>query len=385
MRALLIVTVIAVLAIAGVYIYQTMQPAVSPQSASQGLDRKNSGQLPRVTHNTDGGQTSTQPDTYEPTESASDTSPTTLNNNNNSAAAIKVQPVDEQQLTASDNILEDIITSPVDDLTKQAAKQHIEEVTRSPKEAINIAEADHFVTVDQLLELPLQQLITPATTQAAVSTQDNVKTYAVDTGPIKATQLKPDPADVQKATPKKAEESGFSFENIRRKIVTVFSDENGDSNPSPQDISRTKAATEEAIAQLGSHLDNQIKLQALLNNPDTAKNQVFFIHAVTGGDEQGLWGIIQNGVIKTFAKGIRIQDRMITANIPRQADERLANRSSSFLGAILDRKVKDTYVYNYQKGILGQNPNLITPGQELIIVSFEEAELIAIYNHFINQ
>ncbi|WP_261841531.1 hypothetical protein [Aliamphritea ceti] len=373
MRALLIVAVIAVLAIAGIYIYQSMQPAVSPQTASQGSDRKNAGQLPKVTHSSDYGSG----DNSENSQTSSDTSPIT----SNTPAAIKVQPVDEQQLSASDNILEEVIASPVDDLTKQAAKQHIEEVIRSPKEAIDISQADHFVTVDQLLELPLQQLITPATTEAPVASVDNAKTFAVNTGPIKATPLKPDPADVRKAAPKKAEESGFSFENIKRKIVTVFSDENGDSNPTPQEVSRTKAATEEAIAQL----DNQIKLQALLNNPETAKNQVFFIHAVTGGDDQGLWGIIQNGVIKTFAKGIRIQDRMITANIPRQADERLANRSSSFLGAILDRKVKDTYVYNYQKGILGQNPDLITPGQELIIVSFEEAELIAIYNHFVSQ
>ncbi len=381
MRALLTVAVIAVLAIASVYIYQTMQPAVSPQTASQGADRKTTGQLPKVTHSSQSNQSNQTSEQSDPAQPASASDTPTTTNKLSAGKTIKVQPVDEAQLSASDNILEEVIASPVDELTRQAAKQHIEEVTRAPQEAIDIQQADHFVTVDQLLELPLQQLITPATTQAPVAEEDNAKSFAVDTGPIKSRSLDADPADNRQTTPKQAEDTGFSFENIRRKIVTVFSDEEDGSEPSPQVISRTKAATEEAIAQM----DNQIKLQALLNNPETAKDQVFFIHAVTGGDRQGLWGIIQHGVIKTFAKGIRIQDKVITANIPREADERLANRSSSFLGAILDRKVKDTYVYNYQKGILGQNPNLITPGQELIIVSFEEAELIAIYNHFVNQ
>ncbi|WP_315980264.1 hypothetical protein [Aliamphritea spongicola] len=306
MRALLIVAVIAVLAIAGVYIYQTMQPAVSPQSASQGSDRT-TGQLPKVTHSSQDGQITSQPDNNQPSATAPDTG-----SKNTMTGTIKVQPVDEAQLTASDNILEEVIASPVDELTKQAARQHIEEVTRSPQDAIDIQQADHFVTVDQLLELPLQQLITPATTQAPVAEEDSAKSFAVDTGPIKSRSLDDDSAGNGQAATKQPETTGFSFENIKRKIVTVFSDEEDGAEPSPQVVSRTKAATEEAIAQM----DNQIKLQALLNNPETAEDQVFFIHAVTGGDKQGLWGIIQHGVIKTFAKGIRIQDKVMTANIP---------------------------------------------------------------------
>ncbi len=96
-------------------------------------------------------------------------------------------------------------------------------------------------------------------------------------------------------------------------------------------------------------------------------------------------GIIQSGLIHTFAQGIQLDSSLISATIPKSADERLTNSTSSFLGAILDRKVKDTYVYNFEKGILGRNPDLINPGQELIIVTFTNAELISIYNHFANQ
>ena len=101
-------------------------------------------------------------------------------------------------------------------------------------------------------------------------------------------------------------------------------------------------------------------------------------------DEQGLWGIMQRGLTETFAKGIRVgeAERLLTTEIPQDADERLADRSSSFLGQLLDRKVQETLVYNYRQGLLGQNPDLIQPGQQLLIVRFSEAELISIYNHF---
>lgn len=128
----------------------------------------------------------------------------------------------------------------------------------------------------------------------------------------------------------------------------------------------------------------RIRLQELLSDPDLAAGTVFYIHAVSPTDAQGLWGILQRGLIKTFAQGIELKEsgRVLTAEIPMLADETLENRRSSFLGEFLYQKVQDTYVYNYQQGMLGQDPDLIKPGQQLIIVSYSENELISIFNHF---
>jgi hypothetical protein len=128
----------------------------------------------------------------------------------------------------------------------------------------------------------------------------------------------------------------------------------------------------------------QIRLKELLSNPDMAAGTVFYIHAVTPEDAQGLWGILQQGLTKTFREGIQLQgsETKLVAQIPEMADERLENMRSSFLGNFLYNKVNDIYVYNYQQGMLGQDPDLIKPGQQLIIVSYSEEELIEIYRHF---
>ena len=401
MRALLVVTVVVILAITGMFVYQNLQPVEPSQTASGELNRQDTSSSNIFQQS--GSSSSSQPDntqaqnqtnsattstsvstTTSGTVSRSEPAEVNTQSTTQPAKQIKVSEASEQQLQSSDAIVAEVIAEPVDTQIREDAKQHIENVTSAPQKPIAIAEADHFVTVEQLLELPLQQLITPASTKTVTtSSDDKAKSFAVDTGVIKAVPLKPEPQDAVPVQPEPKEPEGFTFENLKRQIVNVFSDnEETVAEQTTEHVASTAQNT--TTAEVITQLDNQIKLQALLNNPDTAKDQVFFIHAVTDGDEQGLWGIIQTGVIKTFAKGIRIKDQVISANIPREADERLANRSSSFLGAILDRKVKDTYVYNYEKGILGQNPDLITPGQELIIVSFEEAELIAIYNHFVN-
>lgn len=146
-------------------------------------------------------------------------------------------------------------------------------------------------------------------------------------------------------------------------------------------IGTTADTSSQALASL-----NRLKLKELLNDPQQRPGDVFYIHAVDNYDRQGLWGIMQRGLTETFAKGIRLsgQDRTLSTRIPEDADERLADQSSSFLGRILDDKVQETLVYNYRQGLLGQDPDLIQPGQQLLIVRFSEDELIHIYNHFAN-
>ena len=117
-------------------------------------------------------------------------------------------------------------------------------------------------------------------------------------------------------------------------------------------------------------------------NPDT----IFYLHTVQPTDEQGIWGIVQFGIIDNFAHGVALKrgEKMetYTVQIPRHADEQLDDQSSSFLGKLIDRKTKDSYVYNYRDNRMGRNPDRIYPGQEIVIINFEPEELTAVYTHF---
>ena len=117
-------------------------------------------------------------------------------------------------------------------------------------------------------------------------------------------------------------------------------------------------------------------------SPDT----ISYIHTVQPTDEQGIWGIVHFGLIENFARGMAVRRgeeiETYTVQIPKHADERLDDQSSSFLGRLIDRKTKDSYVYNYRENRMGRNPDTIYPGQEIVIINFELGELEAIYEHF---
>ena len=117
------------------------------------------------------------------------------------------------------------------------------------------------------------------------------------------------------------------------------------------------------------------------------ENDVFYVHAVKPGDDQGLWGIIQEAVTGNFARGVRLTlgERTDTYRVavPKDADELLDDRSSSPLGLMIHQKSQKTIVYNRKLGRLTQDPDVtLYPGNELIIVGFEPEELIRLYKHF---
>ena len=122
--------------------------------------------------------------------------------------------------------------------------------------------------------------------------------------------------------------------------------------------------------------------RAKTEDPDS----IFYLHTVKKTDVQGIWGIIHFGLIDNFARGMAIRRgedvETYTVRIPRYADERLEDQSSSYLGLFIDQKTKDSYVYNYRDHRMGRNPDRIYPGQEIVIIKFEPEELISIYGHF---
>ena len=124
----------------------------------------------------------------------------------------------------------------------------------------------------------------------------------------------------------------------------------------------------------------QIKIQ---------EGTVFYVHTVNADDSQGIWGIIHNGLVDNFAMGIAIKRgedvTRYQVDIPRLADEQTAEHTSSFLGRIIDRKVKESHTYNLKSGRMGRDPDLVHPGEEVLIVNFSRDELKKIYQHFVRR
>jgi len=121
--------------------------------------------------------------------------------------------------------------------------------------------------------------------------------------------------------------------------------------------------------------------------PDDA---LFYLHRVTDNDVQGLWGIIQAGLIDKFKNGIQLEGitlhkDLVRAIIPADADEKLPSGLSSFLGKILKNKVDNSFIYNLKTRSMGHDANLVFPGQQLILIHFPPSELKQIYQFFSEQ
>ncbi|MGV0005764.1 MAG: hypothetical protein ACNYPG_03960 [Candidatus Porifericomitaceae bacterium WSBS_2022_MAG_OTU9] len=132
-------------------------------------------------------------------------------------------------------------------------------------------------------------------------------------------------------------------------------------------------------------------------NPDTvtlrqlmpggvASDDLYYVYTVTESDIQGLWGIIHYGIIENFAKGIALRQgqdvNTYQVDIPYAADEQISETESSYLGRIISAKAKESFVYNHKKNRMGLNPDLLRPGQEIAVIRFTQAEMVAIYRHF---
>jgi hypothetical protein len=230
----------------------------------------------------------------------------------------------------------------ISDLERQQAQSHIQQLTADADQPIAIGQASNFVGANQLLLLPESQVLA-----------DNIELEMA---------LGPEMIDAAAAT---------AYAVDVRPSITRSDDDRSEQAPSGGTLPQ---------------LAGQVTLQELLSNPELANGKIFYIHSVNEFDKEGLWGILNNGLIDSFAEGLELPQAggSIQVSIPEDADERLGDRSSSFLGKVLDDKVRETYIYNYQQGLLGQNPDLILPGQQLVVVTFSEDELVQIYHHFMS-
>ena len=303
------------------------------------------------------------------------------------------------------------------------AKDYVETLTDTAPQTIPVDKADHFVTQERVVSL------VPEDTIESVSVDELAKdeTLSADT-PITVVR---EVEQIETAVPEQLiAESGGDLDKPLRVQVTYDDSqgEQGGSGPKVVDPDTVEQITvREALERMLAEPDKPLSvirtvryfevmtLKELLDsgrdddgfltvvtrpyriesatladllqrhkaeNPDS----IFYLHTVQPTDEQGIWGIVHFGLIDNFARGMAIRRgediETYTVEIPRHADERLDDQSSSFLGKLIDRKTKDSYVYNYRDNRMGRNPDRIYPGQELVIINFELEELKAIHKHF---
>lgn len=136
-----------------------------------------------------------------------------------------------------------------------------------------------------------------------------------------------------------------------------------------------------------SHSIQELSLKEMIPESAQTADTLFYLHRVTKNDVQGLWGIIQAGLIDKFRQGLLLEGisqnkDLIQAVIPSDADEKLPSGLSSFLGKILSSKVNSSYIYNLKTKAIGFDANMIHPGQQLVLIHFSPDELKQIYQFF---
>ena len=115
-------------------------------------------------------------------------------------------------------------------------------------------------------------------------------------------------------------------------------------------------------------------------NEKVEEGSIFYVRTVRDGDVQGIWGIVHQGILQNFARGVALRrgEELNTykVDIPPDADELEQDRSSSFLGRLIYDKSRESHVYNYRLNRMGESPDRIYPGQELVIIQFRAEELV---------
>ena len=292
-----------------------------------------------------------------------------------------------------------------DKVEKEAVKR-IETLKGELKEPIDVRSADHFVGAETIL-LKKDQRIIPTTPKAlledpSIGPKTEIKVLVEEEKTVITTPkellanrtIRPDtPIRVIKengqiivTTPSElmADESITPDTPIKiiekvEKVITT----------TPEELQETAPSPETRVLVVMETPGEAITLSQLLPEEEATLVDTFYDHTVTAEDKQGIWGIIQHGLMDQFLSGIPVETgadpkkrSVLTLDIPENADEPLEEGYSSYLGTLLVRKTRESHVYNYSNGRMGRNPDYISPGQEVVISRFSKEELVEIYRHF---
>lgn len=176
-----------------------------------------------------------------------------------------------------------------------------------------------------------------------------------------------------------------------RNIPVIISNSQGEFVRHDSDIILIRDKTNNAGDRNTNERDpTTLRIQNIIQDANLNADAMFYLHHVTEQDTQGLWGIIQQGLVEKFRAGLSLegigQNRdSLQVIIPADADERLTSGLSSFLGKLLSQKVQSSYIYNLDTQSIGRDSNLIQPGQQLVLIKFSPIELESVYQFFAEQ
>ncbi len=286
------------------------------------------------------------------------------------------------------------------------AKSYISALTRPTAEPLNIEDADNFVNQNQILSLlqdaPIEDLVLDD-----LIGDENLRPHDSITVVREVEEFIPMPISQLIATYSgelketiKVNLAGTVQEMSINDILSQYTENPAQPLLVAKKIRRFEVTTPEALASSAIPSYNRVRFirgsyklkmatvaDLISEQREVAPNSIFYVRTVKHHDNQGLWGIIHAGLTTTFAAGIGVQQDHRTKNlqvyIPRYADEKIGSRSS-FLGRLIYTKAFDSFVYNFKQQRMGENPNRIYPGQELVIIAFQPEELVRIYNYFSN-
>jgi hypothetical protein len=276
--------------------------------------------------------------------------------------ALKAEPAEPIDMSRADHFVgaETVLSKKDVQIITTTPKALLEDPSFEPRSEIRVVVEEDRVVITTPRELQKNRTIRPDTPILVLKDDGQV----IETTPEK---LLTDPS-ITPDTPIKV------IEKTEKVIVTT-----------PEELAKTTSTPETPVRILVERGEEALTLAQLL--PD--EEGIFFVHTVTRDDTQGIWGIIQHGLMEQFLKGIPVsteadpaKKEILSLDIPKLADEPRENGYSSYFGRILDEKTEDSYVYNYTNGRMGKNPDYISPGQELVISRFSERELVKIYRHF---
>jgi len=153
------------------------------------------------------------------------------------------------------------------------------------------------------------------------------------------------------------------------------------------DIANIELPPSQSLVATIKHSVQELSINDMIPDDAHDPDSLYYLHRVTENDVQGLWGIIQTGLIDKFRQGLRLEGvspnkELIQAVIPSDADEKLSSGLSSFLGKILDNKVDNSYIYNIKTQGVGFDARALQSGQQLVIIQFSPDELKQIYQFF---
>ncbi|MBS1270805.1 MAG: hypothetical protein MAG794_01773 [Gammaproteobacteria bacterium] len=241
------------------------------------------------------------------------------------------------------------------------AESYVEQLAEPSDKPLRLDRAEAFVSPDRPMSKESEE------TGAAGTPRREAPEVAVDSTP------QPEAPEVA------TKESAPEAETVETRA--------GESTSGQQDSDAGMESSAEPRVDLPLNEEAPVTIADLIGPEEVIPSDaVFYVHTVQPEDDQGIWGVVHHGIVENFARGVAVHrgesSETYRVDIPRHADERRPDTSSSFLGRLIHEKTRQSYVYNYQTERLGRNPDLIIPGQEIVIVRFAPDELISIYKYF---